>query len=239
MQTTLNLTTVYDVIDYINEHAKTAVERGSWWERAVVFYLRNDPEMRQIMGDVRLWADAPTNDGHDTGIDVVGEYSGVESDDEMRYWAVQCKNYDPSHKMDYKELSTFWAKAEADDRYAGYAVVSASDFSKNAYAHAEQTGTLLINVTITGIPEEAQGYVVNGRSPLDWVIDRYQVKTDKKSGITNDPNDYSDDPCYIINLIARLVRVSMETQQIVQSLPTNIDEIPHPDNWPAEWMVQS
>ena len=94
------------------------------------------------------------------------------------------------------------------------------------------------NVIITGIPEEAQGYVVNGRSPLDWVIDRYQVKTDKKSGITNDPNDYSDDPCYIINLITRLVRVSMETQQIVQSLPTNIDEIPHLDNWPVEWTVQ-
>lgn len=91
------------------------------------------------------------------------------------------------------------------------------------------------NLTITGIPEEAQNYVVNGRSPLDWVIDRYQVKTDKKSGITNDPNDYSDDPWYIVDLIVRLVRVSMETQQIVQSLPTNIDEIPHPDNWPVEW----
>ena len=91
------------------------------------------------------------------------------------------------------------------------------------------------NLTITGIPEEAQNYVVNGRSPIDWVIDRYQVKTDKKSGITNDPNDYSDDPWYIVDLIVRLVRVSMETQQIVQSLPTNIDEIPHPDNWPVEW----
>lgn len=119
MQTTLNVTSVCDVIDYINDHAKSAVERGSRRERAVVFYLRHDPEMRQIMGDVRLWADAPTNDGHDTGIDVACEYNGSASDDAMRYWAVQCKNYDPSHKMDYKELSTFWAKAEADNRYAG------------------------------------------------------------------------------------------------------------------------
>lgn len=94
------------------------------------------------------------------------------------------------------------------------------------------------NLTISGIPEEAQNYVVNGRSPLDWVIDRYQVKTDKKSGITNDPNDYSNDPWYIVDLIVRLVRVSMETQQIVQSLPTNIDEISHPDNWPVEWSMQ-
>jgi predicted helicase len=116
-----------------------------------------------------------------------------------------------------------WAKRK--DPETGKRV---NDYSKLVYNQ---------NVTITGIPVEAQGYVVNGRSPLDWVIDRYQVKTDPKSGITNDPNEYSDDPCYIIDLIVRLVRVSMETQQIVAALPTNIDEIPHPDNWPAEWMV--
>ena len=63
------------------------------------------------------------------------------------------------------------------------------------------------NVTITGIPESAQNYVVNGRSPIDWMIDRYQVKVDEKSGITNDPNLYSDDPCYIIDLVGKLVRV--------------------------------
>ena len=81
--------------------------------------------------------------------------------------------------------------------------------------------------------------MVNGRSPLDWVVDRYQVKTDKKSGIADDPNDYSEDPWYILNLIVRLVRVSMETQQIMASLPTNIDEIDHPSNWPVEWTAQS
>lgn len=136
---------VYTVIEYIGTHAKSAVERGTWWEKAVLFYLRHDPEMRQIMGDVRLWPDAPTNDGHDTGIDIVAT-DGIATSltGEPRYWAVQCKNFDPSHKMDYKELSTFWAKAEADPRYAGYAVVSASEFSKTAIDHAEQTGTLLI-----------------------------------------------------------------------------------------------
>ena len=61
-----------------------------------------------------------------------------------RYWAVQCKNFDASHKMDYKELSTFWAKAVADERYSGYAIVSASDFSQTAIDYAEKTGTLLI-----------------------------------------------------------------------------------------------
>lgn len=141
----MDLNSVYDVIEYIGEHAKSAVERGTWWERAVMFYLRHDPEMRQIMGNVRLWEDAPTNDGHDTGIDIVCEYDAAKAAaGSPRYWAVQCKNYDPSHKMDYKELSTFWAKAVADQRYSGYAIVSASDFSQTAIDYAEKTGTLLI-----------------------------------------------------------------------------------------------
>lgn len=94
------------------------------------------------------------------------------------------------------------------------------------------------NLTIKDIPEAAQRYVVNGRSPLEWVIDRYQVKTDKASGITNDPNDYSDDPRYIVNLIESLVRVSMETMEIVDSLSV-LNEKPQPANWPFAWKAES
>ena len=90
------------------------------------------------------------------------------------------------------------------------------------------------NLTIRDIPAAAQRYVVNGRSPIDWVIDRYQVKTDGPSGITNDPNDYSDDPRYIIDLIEKLVRVSMETMEIVDSLPA-LKEKPQPADWPLAW----
>lgn len=99
--------------------------------------------------------------------------------------------------------------------------------------------TLVYNtqVNITGIPESAQNYVVNGRSPLDWMIDRYQVRKDKKSGIVNDPNDYSEDPCYIIDLVGKLVRVAMETNGIVATLPA-IREIEHPANWPDAWKPQ-
>lgn len=93
------------------------------------------------------------------------------------------------------------------------------------------------NLTISNIPERAQEYVVNGRSPLDWMIDRYQVKTDKNTGIVNDPNEYSDDPLYIVKLIGSLVTVSMRTLDIIDGLPP-IREIEHPDNWPAEWAAQ-
>lgn len=77
-------------------------------------------------------------------------------------------------------------------------------------------------VTLTGIPAEAQGYSISGRSPLEWIIDRYHVKTDKASGIVNDPNDFLHDkgrPDAVVDLIKRLVTVSMRTQELLETLP--------------------
>ncbi|WP_194904892.1 DEAD/DEAH box helicase [Catenulispora rubra] len=76
------------------------------------------------------------------------------------------------------------------------------------------------NVTVSGIPAEAYDYQLGARSAIEWIIDRYQVKTDKASGIVNDPNDWSDDPRYIIDLLARIVTMSLETIKIVNALPT-------------------
>ncbi len=85
--------------------------------------------------------------------------------------------------------------------------------------------TIIYNpkVTITGIPEEAEEYLLGSRSALGWVIDRWQVKTDKTSGITNDPNDWCDEqdnPRYIIDLIGRVTTVAMETQKTIAGLST-------------------
>ena len=77
-------------------------------------------------------------------------------------------------------------------------------------------------VTLTGIPAEAQGYSISGRSPLEWIIDRYHVKTDKASGIVNDPNDFLREqgrPDAVVDLIKRLVTVSMRTQELLATLP--------------------
>lgn len=93
------------------------------------------------------------------------------------------------------------------------------------------------NLTFSDIPEAANEYKVNGRSPLEWLVDRYQVKTDKASGIVNDPNDYSDDPTYISGLIPRLVTVSMDTLYIVNGLPP-LNEKPQPADWPFAWKMQ-
>lgn len=87
---------------------------------------------------------------------------------------------------------------------------------------------------VKGIPALAHEYVVNGRSPLEWMIDRYQVKTDKASGIVNDPNQYSEDPHYIPDLIRRLVTVSVETMEIVNSM-VKINEIDCGEKMPEVW----
>lgn len=75
------------------------------------------------------------------------------------------------------------------------------------------------DITIRNIPEKAYEYMVNGRSAIEWIMDQYQVKTDKKSGITDDPNDYSTDEKYIFNLLLRIINVSIQTVDLVNSLP--------------------
>jgi very-short-patch-repair endonuclease len=79
---------------------------------------------------------------------------------------------------------------------------------------------LTVNPTLTlqGIPPEAYEYRLGNRSALEWVIDQYQVSEDKRSGIVSDPNGYSDDERYIVNLVERVVRVSVETVEIVRGL---------------------
>ncbi|MDK2816219.1 MAG: hypothetical protein PWR22_848 [Moorella sp. (in: firmicutes)] len=77
--------------------------------------------------------------------------------------------------------------------------------------------------TLHGIPLAAYDYVVNGKSAIEWIMDRYQVHRDKKSGIVNDPNKWLEEhgaPRYIVELIKRTVRVSMETIEIINELPS-------------------
>jgi predicted helicase len=84
--------------------------------------------------------------------------------------------------------------------------------------------TILFNsrIVLSGIPEETYEYIVNGKSALDWIMERYAVTTEKASGIVNDPNDWAaehDNPTYILDMVKRIVHVSVETARIVKSLP--------------------
>ena len=73
-------------------------------------------------------------------------------------------------------------------------------------------------LTFDGIPAKVFEYRLGNRSALEWVIDQYSVKTDKRSGIINDPNR-EDDPQYIVKLIGKVITVSLETVEIVKNLP--------------------
>lgn len=77
-------------------------------------------------------------------------------------------------------------------------------------------------ITITNIPLEAYDYVVNGKSAIHWIIERYQVSTDENSGIVNDPNAWSQEqgkPRYILDLLLSVIHVSLESQRIIATLP--------------------
>ena len=84
--------------------------------------------------------------------------------------------------------------------------------------------TLIINehIRLSGIPEEVHRYVVNGRTPLEWFIDRYKITQDKDSGIVNDPNSWFADPRDLLEAIERIVCVSVESARIIEGLPSQI-----------------
>jgi predicted helicase len=73
-------------------------------------------------------------------------------------------------------------------------------------------------LTLGGIPAKAFEYRLGNRSALEWIVDQYQVSTDKRSGIITDPNRL-DDPEYVVRLIGKVITVSLETVKIVKGLP--------------------
>ncbi|MDP9294292.1 MAG: transposase [Actinomycetota bacterium] len=91
---------------------------------------------------------------------------------------------------------------------------------KMRFGTGKDRTTIVYNahLTLDGIPERAYEYEVNGRPAIEWIIDRYQIRTDKDSGIVNDPNAYSDDPRYIVDLLRRIVTVSLKTLEITDQL---------------------
>jgi predicted helicase len=78
------------------------------------------------------------------------------------------------------------------------------------------------HITVSNIPAKACDYVVNGKSAIEWIMERYAVTTHKESGIRNDPNDWAkehDDPRYILDLLLSIITVSVKTMEIVENFP--------------------
>lgn len=95
-------------------------------------------------------------------------------------------------------------------------------FGKNGKETDKSTIFYNSQIAIHNIPLEAYGYIVNGKSAIEWIMERYAVTINKDSQIKNDPNDWSrehDDEKYIYNLLLRIITVSVETVKIVNGLP--------------------
>ena len=95
------------------------------------------------------------------------------------------------------------------------------DFSVERMKFSKDKTKLRYNdfLTLEGIPPEAFDYRLGNRSALEWIVDQYRIKVDKRSGIRNDPNR-TEDPEYILRLIGQIITVSLETMEIVNGLPT-------------------
>lgn len=117
--------------------------------------------------------------------------------------------------LNYETIEPWPVKEESSGNFR----VTKMRFPKKGIRH-----TIIYNdtCTLSEIPDEAYEYIVNGKSAIEWLMERYAVTTDKDSGIVNDPNDWCDEqgnPRYIIDLVKRIVRVSIETMEIVKKLP--------------------
>ena len=127
-----------------------------------------------------------------------------------------CKQY-PDIEVEPINRELFWEEKPEHFRLGTRAM---------RFANKETKDTLIINehVQLTGIPEESHRYVVNGRTPLEWLIDRYKIKQDRESGIINDPNGWFENPRDLITAIERIVYASVESTKIIENLPTQLTE---------------
>jgi len=98
------------------------------------------------------------------------------------------------------------------------------EVTKMRFPKKNEKQTIIYNskISITNIPEKAYQYVVNGKSAIEWIMERYQVTTHKASGIKNDPNDWAKEvgnPRFILDLLLSIINVSVQTVDIIEGLP--------------------
>ena len=127
--------------------------------------------------------------------------------------------------LHYEDYAHEAEGVEVDER--DYTAADESTYyavEKMRFPKKDERHTIIYNghIAIHNIPAEAYDYVVNGKSAIEWVMERYAVTIHKDSGIKNDPNLWSREqgrPRYILDLLLSIIHVSVETQKIVAELP--------------------
>ena len=140
------------------------------------------------------------------------------------FWGFSKAGRELAHwHLNYETVDPYPLKERMDKPISGspeeFFRVEEMKFAKNGKEKDKTTILYNSRITLSGIPLESYEYIVNGKSALEWVMERYAVAVDKDNGIKNDPNNWSEDPRYILDLVKRIVRVSLETVRIVEGLP--------------------
>lgn len=115
------------------------------------------------------------------------------------------------------------AKVTVTGKESGYYRVEQMKFARGADGKADK-GAIIYNnhITISDIPLRAYDYVVNGKSAIEWLMERYAVTTDRKPQLVNDPNGWCaehDNPRYILDLMLSVISVSLKTLDLIDELP--------------------
>jgi len=127
-----------------------------------------------------------------------------------------------------RQLAELHINYESVPPYDGVQVTGADSgfytVEKMRFPKKDQKDTIHYNskITLSNIPAKAYEYVVNGKSAIEWIMERYQISTHKDSGIKNDPNDWAKEvgnPRYILDLLLSIINVSVQTVDIVNGLP--------------------
>jgi predicted helicase len=167
-------------------------------------------------------------------------YGFLQSQDYIKKFTIDLKKMLPRIPL-LEDVRDFWAFSKAGRKLAelhlyyesvppfpgvevngvdsGFYIVEKMRFPKK-----DQKDTIIFNsrITISNIPSKAYEYIVNGKSAIEWIMERYQVTINKESGIKNDPNDWATEvgnPRYILDLLLSVINVSVQTVDIINNLP--------------------
>ena len=210
---------------------------GSRFERLMQAYLLTDPKYAVLFKNVWLWNEFFAKDhlgGHDTGIDIVCQTFEGDS------WAVQCKCFQEDSYIDKPALDTFLATSSrkfnlsstppqnGEGQGVGFShrlwISTNYYITQMRFPAKGKKDKIIYNsrIYLENIPAEAYGYIVNGKSAIEWIMERYAVATHKDSGITINLNDWAREnrnPRYIIDLLHSVINLSVQTVGIVKNLP--------------------
>jgi predicted helicase len=131
-------------------------------------------------------------------------------------------DYSQPEKLEYDYANPMAAESPIHYNFPNY--FKKYEVEKMRFPAKDKKDTIIYNknITIINIPETAYQYIVNGKSAIEWIMERYQITTHKESGITNNPNDWSLEtrkPRYILDLLLNVIHLSVKTVEIVEGLP--------------------